>query len=111
MLTSLEKLIHFQCDHCEKWWSIGDAPIEEKKEWFCPWCGEKNHISPDRVTLLIYKSKEAYGKIEKHCGSDWEIVSETESTVTMKCCKEAAALLCKENIYAVNVDQENVNRI
>lgn len=38
---SLEVLSHFWCRHCEKWWSIGDAPLE-KKDWFCPWCGRSN---------------------------------------------------------------------
>jgi len=38
---SVETLHHFMCSSCNKWWSIGDAP-ESKKDWFCPWCGEKN---------------------------------------------------------------------
>ena len=37
---NIELLHHFSCQHCGKWWSIGDAPVE-KQEWFCPWCGEK----------------------------------------------------------------------
>lgn len=37
-----ERLRHFQCHACQKWWSIGDAP--EKKFWFCPWCGEKQEF-------------------------------------------------------------------
>jgi hypothetical protein len=41
---SLESLSHFWCASCKKWWSIGDAPLS-KKEWFCPWCGEKNIFS------------------------------------------------------------------
>ncbi len=36
---SLEKLSHFRCASCSKWWSIGDAPARD--EWFCPWCGLK----------------------------------------------------------------------
>lgn len=35
-----EVLAHFNCDSCNKWWTIGDAP-DNKAEWFCPWCGEK----------------------------------------------------------------------
>jgi hypothetical protein len=35
--VSIEKLSHYQCKYCEKWWSIGDAP--ENRAWFCPWCG------------------------------------------------------------------------
>jgi hypothetical protein len=36
--VSLEKLAHFKCGACGKWWAIGDAPAA-KREWFCPWCG------------------------------------------------------------------------
>ncbi len=39
--VSVEKLSHFQCVNCNKWWGIGDAP-EDKKEWYCPWCGTKS---------------------------------------------------------------------
>lgn len=35
---SIEKISHFRCQICDKWWSVGDAPIQ-KKLWFCPWCG------------------------------------------------------------------------
>lgn len=38
---SVEILHHFSCGACKKWWSIGDA-VKEKKDWFCPWCGEGN---------------------------------------------------------------------
>jgi hypothetical protein len=38
--VSIEKLSHFRCGHCNKWWSIADAPTK-KKEWWCPWCGKK----------------------------------------------------------------------
>ncbi|QQR82580.1 hypothetical protein IPJ70_00485 [Candidatus Campbellbacteria bacterium] len=37
---SVERLSHFRCGACNKWWSIGDAPLG-KKEWHCPWCGER----------------------------------------------------------------------
>jgi len=37
---SIEVLAHFQCPHCSKWWSIGDAP--DREFWFCPWCGTKS---------------------------------------------------------------------
>ncbi len=33
----IEKLSHFLCAKCKKWWSIGDAP--NRKKWCCPWCG------------------------------------------------------------------------
>ena len=38
----IEKLSHFNCSKCKKWWSVSEAP-EEKTNWFCPWCGE-NHV-------------------------------------------------------------------
>lgn len=34
----IERLNHFRCGSCRKWWSIGDAP-KGKRSWFCPWCG------------------------------------------------------------------------
>jgi len=37
---SEEKLSHFSCGECRKWWSIGDAP-KGKRKWFCPWCGRE----------------------------------------------------------------------
>ena len=37
---SVERLVHFQCGDCDKWWTIGDAP--ERSLWYCPWCGEPN---------------------------------------------------------------------
>jgi len=41
---SVEILHHFTCRHCDKWWTVGDAP-KGKKKWFCPWCGKKNFYS------------------------------------------------------------------
>ena len=41
MQRSIERLSHFACDHCQRWWSIGDAPAD-RTEWFCPWCGKTN---------------------------------------------------------------------
>ncbi len=35
----VEKLSHFNCNYCKKWWSIGDTP--KRKKWFCPWCGKE----------------------------------------------------------------------
>jgi predicted RNA-binding Zn-ribbon protein involved in translation (DUF1610 family) len=35
---SIEQLAHFQCPHCQKWWSIGDPDIYQTR-WACPWCG------------------------------------------------------------------------
>ena len=41
-VMSVEVISHFRCGKCNGWWSIGDAVLEEKTEWFCPWCGVKN---------------------------------------------------------------------
>jgi hypothetical protein len=47
MKRSIEKLSHFSCEKCEKWWSIGDAP-EERDNWFCSWCGHENNYGNDQ---------------------------------------------------------------
>ena len=41
-MMSIEMLSHFNCNECNGWWSIGDAILEDRSEWFCPWCGVKN---------------------------------------------------------------------
>ncbi len=48
-ILSIEQLHHFRCGACDKWWSIGDPSITKpgsgsatEREWFCPWCGQKN---------------------------------------------------------------------
>lgn len=35
---SVERLAHFSCGKCNKWWSIADAPTRTRV-WYCPWCG------------------------------------------------------------------------
>ncbi len=35
-----ERLTHFACGACGKWWTIGDAP-KQRTRWYCPWCGER----------------------------------------------------------------------
>lgn len=45
--VSVERLAHFQCGECRRWWSVGDIPAGHKglsysgsrRVWFCPWCG------------------------------------------------------------------------
>lgn len=39
---SVERLVHFQCGSCKKWWSIGDAP--DRDYWYCPWCGARQWV-------------------------------------------------------------------
>lgn len=41
--VSIEKLHHFRCSTCDKWWSIGDFD-KKIKELFCPWCGIKSKV-------------------------------------------------------------------
>lgn len=39
---TLEKVYHFRCRACDRWWSIADAPGNPgEREWWCPWCGER----------------------------------------------------------------------
>jgi rRNA maturation endonuclease Nob1 len=40
---SIEKLFHFSCPSCKKWFSIGDFP-KSKKHVYCPWCGKKLQV-------------------------------------------------------------------
>ncbi|MDZ7726299.1 MAG: hypothetical protein U5L75_01825 [Candidatus Campbellbacteria bacterium] len=39
-----ERLVHFLCYNCEKWWSIGDPP-DDRDDWYCPWCGKKQEFT------------------------------------------------------------------
>lgn len=63
MERSIEKLSHFSCEKCNKWFSISDAP-EKKTDWVCPWCGS---ASFDRRVLerafddLLLEAKRLYG--------------------------------------------------
>ncbi|MEK7535736.1 MAG: hypothetical protein AAB590_01840 [Patescibacteria group bacterium] len=41
--VSKERLQHFNCGKCTRWWSIGDASVN-KKVWHCPWCGLKQEF-------------------------------------------------------------------
>lgn len=38
---SVEKLHHFSCRQCQKWWTVGDADSSQMA-WHCPWCGSEN---------------------------------------------------------------------
>jgi hypothetical protein len=37
-MRSVERLHHFRCPGCDRWWTIGDAP-DDRSRWCCPWCG------------------------------------------------------------------------
>jgi len=51
-----ERLVHFSCGLCSKWWSIGDAPY--RNHWFCPWCGVKHELKADIAIMERTKAKE-----------------------------------------------------
>lgn len=60
---SIESLHHFQCFHCERWWTIGDAP-NDKDYFYCPWCGKENKFkkvmeNKERVSKKIVISASA----------------------------------------------------
>ncbi len=38
--VSLEMLYHFQCGHCQKWWSVGDFEWQAGKLVYCPHCAK-----------------------------------------------------------------------
>lgn len=41
ILYSLEKLYHFSCGECRKWWSIADW-LDPDQPLTCPHCGHKD---------------------------------------------------------------------
>lgn len=49
----IEKLSHYTCTSCEKWFSISDAP--DREIWYCPWCGLAMTVETD----YLIKEKEA----------------------------------------------------
>ncbi len=53
---STEILSHFNCIECDGWWSIGDAFLGNRMEWFCPWCGVKNFFKDNNSNNLNKKS-------------------------------------------------------
>ncbi|MBI5466355.1 MAG: hypothetical protein HY974_03640 [Candidatus Kerfeldbacteria bacterium] len=43
----IERLVHFNCGLCHRWWSVASAPAA-KRHWFCPWCGVEQPFSGRR---------------------------------------------------------------
>lgn len=39
---SIERLAHYLCGACKRWWSIGDGP--EAGPLRCPWCGAEGQV-------------------------------------------------------------------
>lgn len=69
-MRSIEKLSHFRCSKCDKWFSIGDAP-EHRQKWFCPWCGnEESHSTAG--TQNITQLAHAWARESLRAG-DWAI--------------------------------------
>jgi rRNA maturation endonuclease Nob1 len=51
--VSLEKMYHFRCVACTRWWSIADAPgTPTEREWYCPWCGLKQAVADKTPKML-----------------------------------------------------------
>jgi len=45
---SIEKLYHFRCFECNKWWSVGDWKFTEKM--VCPHCGRVAIVIEEKTT-------------------------------------------------------------
>lgn len=49
-MRTIEKLHHFKCKSCNKWWAIGDID-NSWIVWWCPWCGKKDtYVVVDKDT-------------------------------------------------------------
>ncbi len=44
MKYSIETLVHFQCEYCQQWWSIGDAKLDTV--YSCPHCKAQDVLRP-----------------------------------------------------------------
>lgn len=52
MKISLELLYHYQCDACQKWWSVSDIPPVPGKRVQCIHCGHEDIVPRRRDVLL-----------------------------------------------------------
>jgi len=45
---SVERLYHFKCSDCKKWWSIGDYHLSRNDDdrLKCPYCGIEREANP-----------------------------------------------------------------
>ena len=41
-IYSKEVLVHYRCNVCQQWWTIGDDDPEEREYIYCPNCGSLN---------------------------------------------------------------------
>ncbi len=53
-----EKLYHFSCSKCSKWWSVADLKPRVGSVVFCPHCGSKNKVEQVIVSAQLYTVKE-----------------------------------------------------
>lgn len=44
----IEKLYHFRCNSCDKWWTIGDFEMKKQQILTCPHCGKVDEVREDR---------------------------------------------------------------
>ncbi len=48
--VSLELLYHYQCDACQKWWSVADITPQPGETVWCPHCRNQD-VVPIKVLL------------------------------------------------------------
>lgn len=44
MKVNIELLCHYNCDLCQKWWSVANIIPANGAEVFCPHCGHTNKV-------------------------------------------------------------------
>lgn len=52
-MVSFERMYHFRCIGCDRWWSIADAPEPLSREWYCPWCGKLQRVVDKSPRKLV----------------------------------------------------------
>ncbi len=54
---SVERLVHFQCGYCHRWWSVSGG--DETKQWSCPFCrGRQSFVEATSVIEFASTAKE-----------------------------------------------------
>lgn len=51
--VSLERLYHYDCGPCSRWFTIADHPQGITAELFCPWCGTKQTFTDTTPKRLV----------------------------------------------------------
>lgn len=46
LMVSKLDLYAFRCErpNCDGRWYVVDAPISERRTWYCPWCGRRHQL-------------------------------------------------------------------